>query len=118
MEFKLDHAYLQLGRVFDGLYNKLERATEAMLTGTPIVEELLQCEAILHELISTPSNNNQQHTSFSKQQQSKDTTFSPREYHKKRCQELEKEVSSLKKNMDEFDQEFDPINEENQELKE
>jgi chromosome segregation ATPase len=120
VEFKLDHAYLQLGRVFDGLNNKLERATEAMLTGTPIVEELLQCQAILHELKSTLSNNDQQYTPLSKQQQSKDTTFSPRGYYKKRCQELEKEVSSLQKDlneaMDEFDQEFDPVNEENQEI--
>jgi hypothetical protein len=125
VEFKLDHAYLQLGRVFDGLNNKLERATEVMLTGRPIIEELLQCQAILHELKSTPSNNDHQHLSSSSQQQGHESnkdTFSPRGYYKKWCQELQKEVSSLQKDlneaMDEFDQEFDPINEENQELKE
>jgi hypothetical protein len=86
VEFKLDHAYLQLGRVFDGLNNKLERATGVMLTGRPIIEELLQCQAILHELKSTPSNNDHQHLSSSSQQQGHESnkdTFSPRGYYKK-----------------------------------
>jgi hypothetical protein len=79
VKFKLD-------RVFDGLNNKLERATEVMLTGRPIIEELLQCQAILHELKSTPSNNDHQHLSSSSQQQGHESnkdTFSPRGYYKK-----------------------------------